>query len=236
MPPIDVHKIVVFSGAGISAESGIKTFRDKDGLWNNLDPMKFASVEAWRDTPQNVIEFHNQRLEQIKNAQPNPAHIAIAELDKHFNVIVITQNVDDLHERGGSSNVFHVHGSVTEVYPDGKPEHILHRGYEPIRFGDQVLGRQLRPNIVLFGENIYHHEVALEHIETAGRILVVGTSLSVFPAAGMIKAARFQAEKIIVNLEVDNKPFGFQILRDKAGARVPQIANRWISEGPRKLS
>jgi len=234
--PIDGNKIVVFSGAGISAESGIKTFRDNNGLWEDRDPMKIASVEAWNRTPEDVIDFHNERLREVERADPNSAHLAISSLEEHFEVIVVTQNVDDLHERSGSSKVYHLHGAVTQVYPDGKPLEVINRGFKPISIGEMSEGRQLRPNVVLFGEDIHHYDVCLEHIRTAGRVLVVGTSLAVYPAAGMLKKARYKTDKIIVSLEIDKKPFGFNFVRGKAGEQVPMLVDRWISEGAKNFT
>ena len=234
--PISANKIVVFSGAGISAESGIKTFRDHDGLWEKRDPMKIASVEAWENTPEAVIDFHNERLIEVEKAEPNAAHLALAQLEEFFEVVIITQNVDDLHERAGSSKVMHLHGSVTEVYTDGDPSSVVKRGFEPLSYETHSKDKQLRPNIVLFGEPINHHDEALEHLQTAARVLVVGTSLAVQPAAGMLKKTRFRAERVIVSLEVDNKPFGFDFMRGEAGELVPFLANRWINEGPKKLT
>ena len=234
--PINPRKIVIFSGAGISAESEIKTFRDNDGLWAERDPMEIASIKAWNETPEAVIDFHNERLIEVQKAEPNAAHLALAELEEHFEVVIVTQNVDDLHERAGSTNVLHLHGSVTEVYPDGNPKAVIQRGFKPLEYSLSSEGEILRPNIVLFGELIHHDLEAVNHLQTAGRVMVVGTSLSVYPAAGMLKKTRFNAERVIVALEVDKKPYGFDFIRGKAGINVPYLVNRWIKEGPRKLT
>jgi len=233
---INPHKIVVFTGAGISAESGIKTFRDKDGLWVDRNPMKIASVQAWLESPEDVIDFHNLRLIEVEKAQPNLAHLAVKELEAHFEVVVITQNVDDLHEKAGSTEVIHLHGMVTEVYPDGEPSRVSKRGYEPLSVGEtDDYGRQLRPNIVLFGEEVYRHEEALNHIREAGRVLVVGTSLSVEPAAGMLKKSRFKADRVIVSHQINKKPYGFDFLKGNATSLVPFLVKKWISQGDRVL-
>ena len=236
MPPsINAHKIVIFTGAGISAESGIKTFRGDDGLWLDKDPMETASVKAWKSDPNKVIEFHNQRLVEIEKAQPNIAHTSLADLEKHFEVVIITQNVDNLHERAGSSNVIHLHGSETEVYPDGSPELVEHRGYRPISLDEQQNGKLLRPNVVLFGEEIHHYREAVEHMKTAARILVVGTSLAVEPAASILKKSRFHAERVIISLKIEQKPYGFKFINGKAGEWVPHLTNKWIAAGPKSF-
>jgi len=186
--------------------------------------------------PEAVIDFHNERLIEVQKAEPNAAHLALAELEEHFEVVIVTQNVDDLHERAGSTNVLHLHGSVTEVYPDGNPKAVIQRGFKPLEYSLSSEGEILRPNIVLFGELIYHDLEAVNHLQTAGRVMVVGTSLSVYPAAGMLKKTRFNAERVIVALEIDKKPYGFDFIRGKAGINVPHLVNRWIKEGPRKLT
>ena len=229
---INPNKIVIFTGAGISAESGIKTFRDDDGLWVNKNPMDIASREAWETTPHKVVEFHNQRLAEIERAQPNIAHTSLVELEKYFEVIVITQNVDDLHERAGSSNVIHLHGSETEVYPDGSPELVEYRGYKPITLNESINGKRIRPKVVLFGEHIHHQGKAMEHMKTAGRVLVVGTSLAVEPAASLLKKTRFRANRTIISLKIEKKPYGFKFIKGKAGEWVPHFTKKWIKEGP----
>ena len=231
--PINPNKIVIFSGAGISAESGIKTFRDKDGLWVNKDPMKMASVEAWKSNPNEVIKFHNERLAEIEKAKPNMAHISVAELEQHFEVVVITQNVDDLHERAGSSNVIHLHGSETQVYPDGNPEEVQVRGYKPIELDEHLDGNLIRPNVVLFGEKIHHYQESVEHMKTAARVMVVGTSLAVEPAASLLKKSRFHADRCIVSLKIEQKPYGFNFIQGNATDWVPHLVKKWIQQGPK---
>lgn len=227
-PPIDSSKIVIFSGAGISAESGIPTFRGEDGLWQGLKPEEVASAAAWANDPKTVLEFFKQRIAAVAAAEPNAAHFAVAELEDQFEVVVITQNIDDLHERAGSTSIIHLHGSILEARADGDNSRIYQRGLIPIELGDlDESGRQLRPNVVLFGEDMMHNELAVEHLATAGRVLVVGTSLQVYPAAGLLKKARFHAEKVIVAHELKSKRFGFDFLRGNATELVPAIASRW---------
>jgi NAD-dependent deacetylase len=129
-------KIVVLSGAGVSAESGISTFRDSDGLWENYDVMEVASIEGWYQNPELVIEFYNQRRTQLANVEPNEAHKIIADLEKHYDVTVITQNVDDLHERAGSTQIIHLHGELTKVCSDAQKKHVKDIGYTAFKFGD----------------------------------------------------------------------------------------------------
>lgn len=233
---INPNKIVVFTGAGISAESGIMTFRDKDGLWAKMDPMKVVSTEAWDNNPQALIDFHNARLATIEKALPNAAHLAVKDLEEKFEVIVVTQNVDDLHERAGSSHILHLHGIVTEVFPDGCRERAVHRGYKPLSLEEKdPYGRPFRPNTVLFGEEILHCEEAIEAIKDAARILVVGTSLAVYPAAGLLDKASYHAEKIIVSHQVDTIPYDYQLLRGDATVQVPFLTRKWLAEGDKHL-
>lgn len=228
--PIDTNKIVVFTGAGVSAESGLKTFRDFNGLWNNYSIEQVATPQAWRADPQLVLDFYNMRRGELKNVEPNPAHIAIAELEKQYDVVVITQNVDNLHERAGSSNVLHVHGELTKARPEVGQD-IIDIGTTEIKMGDLAPnGHQLRPHIVWFGEEVLLMDECQEHLETASKVLVVGSSLTVFPAAGLLKYARFNAEKIIVSMEVNKIPFGYKFLRGKAGSLVPVICENWIKK------
>jgi NAD-dependent protein deacetylase/lipoamidase len=192
--------LVVLSGAGISAESGIPTFRDADGLWEGHDVMDVATPEGWKKNPSLVLEFYNQRRKKALDVKPNKGHEILAELEKYFQVTVITQNVDNLHERAGSSNVIHLHGSLFEsrssvdeslVYPIN--------GWE-LNLGDTCTkGSQLRPNIVWFGEMVPLIELAAEHAKKADYFVVVGTSMVVYPAAGLIDYVPFGTPKYVVD-------------------------------------
>jgi NAD-dependent deacetylase len=236
-PPIDPLKIVVFSGAGISAESGIATFRDKGGLWDGAKPQQVASATAWANDPATVLEFFKHRVAAVAAAVPNAAHLAVSALQDRFEVVVITQNIDDLHERAGSTHVIHLHGSILEARADGDAPRVYHRGFVPLAIGDvDDHGRQLRPNVVFFGEDMLHHDLARRHLQTAGRVLVVGTSLSVYPAAGLLKAARFRAEKVIVAHAIESKPFGFKFLKGNATGIVPALASQWCEAGARRIA
>jgi len=227
---LDKNKIVVFSGAGISAESGIKTFRDANGLWNEYAVEDVATPDAWERDPELVLSFYNERRADICEAKPNTAHEAIASLEEKYEVMVITQNIDDLHERAGSSNVIHVHGEITKVRSTCDESLIYDVGYKPTSIGDRCeLNGQLRPHIVWFGESVLNYDIAREHIKRASRILVVGTSLSVYPAAGLLKKSSYHAEKAIISLDIDKKPYGYKFIRAKATNMVPWVVKKWLN-------
>jgi NAD-dependent deacetylase len=185
-----MQKIVVLSGAGISAESGISTFRDADGLWEGHDVMAVASPQGWENDQELVLDFYNQRRRQLKEVQPNAAHKAIASLAKKYDVMVVTQNVDDLHERGGSTEIIHLHGELNKVRSTGNPEHIT-QWTEDLHTGDLCPdGYQLRPHIVWFGEMVPMLEPAIHECASADIIMIVGTSMQVYPAAGLVQYAK----------------------------------------------
>ncbi len=181
-----MKKIAVLTGAGISAESGISTFRDSDGLWENHDINDVASPQGWARNPQLVLNFYNQRRAQLKEVQPNSAHQYLKDLEKQYDVVIITQNVDDLHERAGSSNVIHIHGELLKVRSE-KNEDLVQLWTEDIQLGDLAEdGAQLRPHIVWFGESVPLMEKAIQEVSDADLMLVIGTSLQVYPAASLI--------------------------------------------------
>jgi NAD-dependent deacetylase len=181
-----MKKIVVLSGAGISAESGIKTFRDADGLWEGHDIMEVASPIGWNKNPTLVLDFYNKRRAQLLTVQPNKAHEILAELEKQFNIHIITQNVDDLHERAGSSSILHLHGELLKVRSVLNEKNIIHWKTD-LNLGDcDDKGNQLRPHIVWFGEAVPLIEKAIEIVETADILVIIGTSLQVYPAAGLM--------------------------------------------------
>ena len=178
--------IVVLTGAGMSAESGVKTFRDHDGLWEGHDVMEVASPQGFRANPELVLDFYNQRRRQLKEVEPNTAHKALAQLENDYKVTVVTQNVDDLHERAGSSNVLHLHGELLKIRSTGNPNDIKY-WTEDINLGDTCdLGYQLRPHIVWFGEDVPMIEKAVEICLTADILLIIGTSMQVYPAASLM--------------------------------------------------
>lgn len=182
-------KLVILSGAGMSAESGIKTFRDADGLWEGHDIMEVASPIGWAKNPELVLDFYNKRRAQLLEVHPNRGHEIIAELEQQFEVHVITQNVDDLHERAGSTNVLHLHGELLKVRSVANENYILDWKSD-LNLGDtDAHGQQLRPHIVWFGEAVPAIEDAINIVETADYLIVIGTSLQVYPAAGLLNYA-----------------------------------------------
>ncbi len=184
------RKIVVLTGAGISAESGLQTFRDSDGLWEGYNVYDVATPEAWAKNPPFVQEFYNKRRKAVLEAQPNKAHQLLAELEQYFEVCIITQNIDNLHERGGSTNVLHLHGEITKARSI-LDENLVYDidGWE-LKMGDRCeLGAQLRPFIVWFGEAVPMMEKAIRQVESADIFVVIGTSLVVYPAAGLLQYA-----------------------------------------------
>src|SRR6478609_9591107 len=200
-------KLVVLSGAGISAESGIATFRDANGLWEGHDVMEVASPEGWRKNRELVLDFYNQRRKNAHNVKPNRGHEILAELEKNFDVTIITQNVDDLHERAGSTNVIHLHGKLFESRST-LDENLIYpiEGWE-LKLGDKCeRGSQLRPNIVWFGEMVPMMEVAAQIASEADVFLVVGTSMVVYPAAGLINYVPREAEIFIVDPKIPDVP------------------------------
>lgn len=180
-------KIVVLTGAGISAESGLKTFRDSNGLWEGHDVMQVATPEGFQNDPALVLEFYNQRRRQLLNVLPNLAHTALAELELAHDVTIVTQNVDDLHERAGSTSVIHLHGELLKVRSSKNESYILDWKTD-VRIGDLCPnGHQLRPHIVWFGEAVPMLDLAIDHVEKADALIIVGTSMQVYPAAGLMQ-------------------------------------------------
>ncbi len=183
-----MKKVVVLSGAGVSAESGLKTFRDSGGLWEGYNVMDVASPEGWSRDPGLVLDFYNQRRKNALEATPNEGHLIIAELEKYYRVTVVTQNVDNLHEKAGSSNVIHLHGELFKSRSTIDPTLVYDvKGWQ-LNLGDKCeKGSQLRPNIVWFGEMVPMMEVAVEECITADIFIIIGTSMQVYPAAGLIE-------------------------------------------------
>jgi NAD-dependent deacetylase len=181
-----MEHLVVLTGAGMSAESGIKTFRDADGLWEGHDVMEVATPEGFRANPELVLNFYNQRRRQLLEVEPNSAHLDLAHLEKHLKVTIITQNVDDLHERAGSSDVIHLHGELLKVRSTHDESYIQH-WKEDLHIGHLCpKGYQLRPHIVWFGEAVPMIEKAMEICATADKLLIIGTSMQVYPAASLM--------------------------------------------------
>jgi len=199
----DKPHLVVLTGAGMSAESGVPTFRGAGGLWEGHRFEDVASPAGWASQPEIVLEFYNQRRKQILEVQPNPGHLILAQFEQHFRVSVITQNIDDLHERAGSTNVLHLHGLITQARSTVDPERIYPiKGWE-LKWGDRCeLGSQLRPHIVWFGEMVPMMIPASEICQQADVFIVVGTSLQVYPAAGLVDYVPSGCQRLIVDPEI----------------------------------
>jgi len=222
-------KLIVLTGAGISAESGIKTFRDSDGLWEGHNVMDVATPEGWNKNKSLVLDFYNQRRRQLQEVKPNPAHEILAELENDFEIYIITQNVDNLHERAGSANVLHLHGELLKVRSTKNSNYILN-WTEDLNIGDlDENGNQLRPHIVWFGEEIPALEEAVNLVQQAEIFAVIGTSLQVYPAAGLLDFINAHVPVFYIDpkpafvpnigkrLEIIDEPasIGMEILRKK---------------------
>lgn len=195
-----MKKLVVLTGAGISAESGLKTFRDAGGLWEGYKVEEVATPEAWHKNPALVQEFYNMRRKQTLEAAPNAAHHFLASLEEKYMVVIVTQNVDNLHERAGSQNIIHLHGMITKAQSSLNPKLVYDlEGWE-LKMGEKCeLGSQLRPHIVWFGEQVPMMEPAMQEVRSANLMLVIGTSLQVYPAAGLINYLKSGSQLVVVD-------------------------------------
>ena len=232
-----MKRVVVISGAGISAESGIATFRGADGLWRGYRPEEVASPEAWRRDPGLVLDFYNERRRAVREAEPNAAHRALVELERAYDVRIVTQNVDDLHERAGSTSVLHLHGEIRKARSTKDPALVTDLGDGDIHLGDRcALGSQLRPHIVWFGESVPALDEAAEWIRGADVLLVVGTSLVVYPAAGLVFEARRDARRIVVNPEIPDMVAGagFEAVAKPATVAVAEVVAGLLGTVERK--
>ncbi len=223
-----MKKIVVLTGAGISAESGIKTFRDSDGLWENHRIEDVATPEGWAKNPELVLEFYNQRRAQLFDVQPNDGHRALAGLEKNFEVHVVTQNVDDLHERAGSTRVLHLHGELRKVRSTRFPD-LIYDWDKDVKLGDKCeRGAQLRPHIVWFGEAVPMLEPAAELASEADIFIIVGTSLQVYPAASLMVYAKpsipfyYVDPRPQVNFELSQMPL-LNVIAEPASTGVEKV-------------
>jgi NAD-dependent deacetylase len=225
-------KLVVLTGAGVSAESGVSTFRDSDGLWEQHKVEDVASIEGWYRDPALVLDFYNARRAQLASVKPNAAHYAIAELEKEYDVTVITQNVDNLHERAGSTRLIHLHGELTKVRPENcfnerdgfSEETVFDIGFDSIQIGDNAPnGAQLRPHIVWFGEAVPKINAAIDAVEAADIMLIVGTSLQVYPAASLYAYANAGIPIYII----DPKEV---MVRDARFVHIKEVATKGMEE------
>jgi NAD-dependent protein deacetylases, SIR2 family len=224
-----MKKLVVLTGAGISAESGIRTFRDSDGLWEEHRVEDVATPEAWQRNPALVQRFYNERRRQMGEALPNAGHLGLAELEHYFDVTIITQNVDDLHERAGSGKVLHLHGELRKVRSSIAPDLIYTLDHWEVKMGDRCeKGSQLRPHIVWFGEAVPEMERAIEWAEQADIFCIVGTSLNVYPAAGLLHYAPLSAPVYLVDPNPPaSLPKRVKVIAEKAGTGVPRLVE-WL--------
>lgn len=226
-----MKKVVVLTGAGISAESGLSTFRDADGLWEGHDVMQVASPIGWEQNRELVLDFYNQRRRQLKEVEPNPAHKALKELEKEYEVHIITQNVDDLHERAGSKNVLHLHGELRKVRSTFD-ENLVLDWEDDLNEGDFCEhNHQLRPHVVWFGEGVPMMEPAMEITQQADILMIVGTSMQVYPAAGLL----YYAPEDIPLYFIDPKPSAketrkLKVFAEKASTGVPRIVKELLED------
>ncbi len=226
-----MKKIVVLTGAGMSAESGLKTFRDSDGLWENHNVYDVATPEAWERDPEMVLKFYNERRKQVRVAEPNKAHVALGKLEQKYNVSIITQNIDDLHERAGSTHVIHLHGEVNKARSSVDSGLVYELDHWEMKMGDTCeKGSQLRPHIVWFGEAVPMIEKAIPIVEMADVVMVIGTSLSVYPAAGLLNYATSSSQKYYIDpkgYEGDNH-YPIEMIKETAGVGVPRLVDQLL--------
>jgi len=226
-----VKKVVVLTGAGISAESGLKTFRDAGGLWEGYHVEEVASPSGWRQNPELVLDFYNQRRRAVLNATPNAAHIALAELEKKYSVTVVTQNIDDLHERAGSTDVLHLHGEILKAR-SSCDERLVYEWEKDIVPGDKCeKGSQLRPHIVWFNEPVPMIEYAAKICSRADIFLVIGSSLVVYPAAGLVEFVGQDVPKYVVDPKVPEMQSRSMVtfIEKKASEGVPELVKQLLS-------
>ncbi|MDR0408442.1 MAG: NAD-dependent deacylase [Campylobacteraceae bacterium] len=219
--------IVFLTGAGMSAESGISTFRDNGGLWEQYDVMEVASIDGWHKNPSLVQEFYNERRKQLEKTEPNEGHKLIAELEKEFKVTVITQNVDDLHERAKSSHIIHLHGELTKACNENKTE-VIDIGYRSIEAGEKAKdGSKLRPFIVWFGEDVPLMEKAANLTANADIVVIIGTSMQVYPAAGLVNYAKKNIPLFLIDPNGTDKCLpGVKLIKEKASIGIKILKER----------
>lgn len=225
--------VVILTGAGISAESGVPTFRDANGLWEGHDIMEVASPVGWEQNPELVLDFYNKRRRALRDVEPNRAHQALVELEEQYEVHIITQNVDDLHERAGSSNILHLHGEITKARSTNHSPRLYHIGYDDLCVGDTCEeGSQLRPHVVWFGEGVPTIEPAAQLCAQADFFLVIGTSMAVYPAAGLIEYVPDEAQKWVIDRSLP--PVGSYLnlhkVEERASVGVPKLVAKLLAK------
>lgn len=227
-----MKKIAILTGAGISAESGIQTFRDADGLWHNHKVEDVASPEGWRKNREVVLEFYNERRRKLKEVEPNQAHHLVKQLEEYFEVQIITQNIDDLHERAGSTRILHIHGELNKMCSSLNRK-LVYDCLEDIKIGDKAADdSQLRPDIVWFGEDVPLYPVAIEMVKEADIFMVIGTSLQVYPAANLLSFIKNDAQLIIINPEHDGGNYGGRAIyvKEKATTGIQKVFDVLVKE------
>lgn len=228
-----MNKVVVLTGAGMSADSGLKTFRDSDGLWEGHDVRQVATPQAWKNDKELVLQFYNERRKQLHSVDPNEGHKALARLEEKFDVTIVTQNVDDLHERGGSSEVLHLHGELAKVRSEKDRSLVYDIGGDTIEVGDTAEdGAQLRPHVVWFGEMVPNMEKAAKIVPKADILIVIGTSLVVYPAAGLVDLVGHGIPKYIIDPStpelVDFN--GWKHIKKRAAVGTPDLVDQLLND------
>ncbi len=224
-------KIIILTGAGISAESGLQTFRDADGLWEGYNVEDVATPEAWQRNPELVQNFYNERRKSVFTAKPNAAHLALADLDEHFDTLIITQNIDDLHEKAGSKAIIHLHGEIMYARSSKNAALLYKLEGDDIEIGDFCeLGSQLRPHVVWFGEQVPMISKAMHEMPKADIVILVGSSLAVYPAAGLLELAKPGIPVYIVDPKIPNVnlPKNAVKIEEKASIGVPSLVKKLI--------
>ncbi|HPC99402.1 MAG TPA: NAD-dependent deacylase [Bacteroidales bacterium] len=222
-------RLVVLSGAGMSAESGIRTFRDSGGLWEEYDVMEVASITGWQKNRDLVLRFYNERRRQLEKAVPNEGHKGLADLEKYFDVHIITQNVDNLHERAGSTKILHLHGELTKARSSADPSLVYDIGYRDINPGDRCeKGSQLRPHIVWFGEPVPAMDEAVQIASQAEIFVIIGTSLNVYPAAGLVNYVSSEVTVFLIDPSEVYVPAGrrVEVIKEGASAGVAVLKTK----------
>lgn len=228
-----MKKLVVLTGAGISAESGIKTFRDAGGLWEGYNVMEVASPQGWENNPELVLAFYNERRKNVRAAEPNNGHKALVQLEQKYEVTIITQNIDDLHERAGSKNIIHLHGEILKARSSINEELVYDLGNNDILWGQKCEdGSQMRPHIVWYGEAVPLIEPAMDLAAEADIMLIIGTSLEVYPAAGLIHFVRRDAPIYLIDPKqprANNLP-NLTVYQEQAGIGVPKLVQKLLND------
>lgn len=232
-----MKRLVILTGAGMSSESGIKTFRDSGGLWEEYDVMEVATPEAWHNNRDLVLRFYNERRRQLREARPNKGHTLLAALENHFEINIITQNIDNLHERAGSTRILHLHGELTKARSTADPSLLYNIGYKDINAGDTCeKGSQLRPHVVWFGEEVPMMEEAVRITKKADIFVVIGSSLNVYPAAGLVTYAPQKARIYVIDPADVTLPLtrNVHVIKEPASVGIEQLTELLLKQYARR--